>query len=47
MCAIPAYRAFLKNAILPYQCTIKELEEDNITAPDLYLLMEKLRNKMI
>jgi hypothetical protein len=40
------YCAFLKNALLPFQCTINELEQDNITALKLYPLMEKLRNKM-
>jgi hypothetical protein len=45
-CIILAYCAFLENALLPFQCTIKELDWDNITAPELCPLMEKLRNKM-
>jgi hypothetical protein len=43
---IPAYCAFLKSALLTFQCTIKELEWDIVTAPELYPLVEKLRNKV-
>jgi hypothetical protein len=46
MCVIPAYCVFLKNALLPFQCTIKELEWDSITAPERHPLTEKLRNKI-
>jgi hypothetical protein len=35
-CVISAYCSFLINAILPFQCIIKELERDSITAPELY-----------
>jgi hypothetical protein len=45
-CVIPAYCTFLKNALSPFQCTLKELEEDNITALELYPLMETLIYKM-
>jgi hypothetical protein len=43
---IPAYCAFLRNAHLPFQYTIKELGWDNIAASELYPLIEKLSNKM-
>jgi hypothetical protein len=46
ICVIPAYCAILKYAFLPFQCIIEELELDNITAQDLYSLMEKLRIKI-
>jgi hypothetical protein len=44
-CVIPAYYAFLKNTLLPFQFTIKEPEQDNTTAPEVYPLKKKLRNK--
>jgi hypothetical protein len=35
-CVISAYCSFLINALLPFQCIIKELERYSITAPELY-----------
>jgi hypothetical protein len=43
MCVKPAYCSF---PILPFQFTIKELEQHNNTAPEVYPWKEKLRNKM-
>lgn len=45
-CIKPTYCAFLKSTLLSFQFTIKELEQDNNTAPEVYPLKEKLRNKM-
>jgi hypothetical protein len=43
---IPVYCAFLKNALLPFQCTIKQLERDSTMAPELFASMEELKNKI-
>jgi hypothetical protein len=46
MYVISACCTFLRNSLLPFQCTIEELEQDNIIAPELHALMEKLGNKV-
>jgi hypothetical protein len=43
---IPVYCALLKNVLLPFQCTIKQLERDSTMAPELFALMKELKNKI-
>jgi hypothetical protein len=45
-CVLLECCAFLKNALLSFQCSVRELELDNITASELYPLMEKLRKNV-
>jgi hypothetical protein len=43
---IPSYCAFLKNALLSFQCTLKQLERDSAMAAEIFALMEELKNKI-